>query len=139
MNSATSPAPETCFAGKGGGAVIHELAHFRIVRQGRVTVVTPTVFDFIDQTTNFESKKELIRFAQDEKPDKVVVNFQNVQRFSTEFIGTLLSLKKQMGTGGKIKLCSLQPVQRDIFRVLNLDGTVFQILTDVDEAVRSFA
>lgn len=119
--------------------MIHELAHFRIVRQGGVTVVTPTVFDFIDQTTNFESKKELIRFAQEEKPNMVVVDFQNVQRFSTEFIGTLLSLKKQMGTGGKIKLCSMQPVQRDIFRVLNLDGTVFQILTDVDEAVRSFA
>jgi hypothetical protein len=30
-------------------------------------------------------------------------------------------------------------VHRDIFRVLNLDGTVFQILADVEEAVRSFA
>ena len=119
--------------------MIHELAHFRIVRQGDVTVVTPTVFDFIDQTTNFESKKELIRFAQEEKPDKVVMDFQNVQRFSTEFIGTLLSFKKQMSAGGKIKLCSLQPVLRDILRVLNLDGTVFQIFADVDEAVRSFS
>lgn len=139
MSCPVSPAPQTRFVGNGGGAVIHELAHFRIVRQGDVTVVTPTVFDFIDQTTNFESKKELIHFAQEQKPEKVVMDFQNVQRFSTEFIGMLLSFKKQMGAGGKIRLCSLQPVQRDIFRVLNLDGTVFQILADVDEAVRSFA
>jgi len=119
--------------------VCHELSCFRIERQGDVTIVTPTVFDFIDQTTNFESKKELVHFAQQEQPDKVVIDFQNIQRFSTEFIGTLLSFKKQMGAGGKIKLCSLQPVQRDIFRVLNLDGTVFQILDDVNAAVQSFA
>ena len=119
--------------------MIHELAHFRIERKGDVTIVTPTVFDFIDQTTNFESKKELVQFAQNEKPDKVVIDFQNIQRSSTEFIGTLLSFKKQIGAGGKIKLCSLQPVQRDIFRVLNLDGTEFEILADVNEAVRSFS
>ena len=131
--------PPAGFARNGGGAVCHELSCFRIERQGDVTVVTPTVFDFIDQTTNFESKKELVHFAQQEQPDKVVIDFQNIQRFSTEFIGTLLSFKKQMGAGGKIKLCSLQPVQRDIFRVLNLDGTVFQILDDVNAAVQSFA
>jgi len=119
--------------------VIHQLAHFRIEAKGEVTVVTPTVFDFIDQAVNFESKKELITFARREQLDKVVVDFQNIQRFSTEFIGTLLSLKRQIGAAGKIKLCSLQPVQRDIFRVLNLDGTVFEILEDVNEAVRSFS
>lgn len=118
--------------------MIQELEHFRISRQGDVTVITPTVFDFIDQTTNFESKKELIRFAQDAKPDKVVMDLQNVQRFSTEFIGTLLSLKRQMGSSGKIKLCSLQPVQLDILRVLNLVPTVFEVYADADEAVRSF-
>ena len=115
----------------------NQLEHFRIERRGDVTVVTPTVFDFLDQVTNFEAKRELIRFAQNEKPEKVVVDFSNVQRFSTEFIGTLLSFKRQMGTGGKISLCSLQPVHRDIFRVLNLDGTVFQIFDDVQQAVDS--
>ena len=115
-----------------------QLEHFRIGRQGDVIVVTPTVFDFLDQVTNFEAKRELIRFAQNEKPEKVVVDFSNVQRFSTEFIGTLLSFKRQMGTGGRISLCSLQPVHRDIFRVLNLDGTVFQIFDEVKQAVESF-
>lgn len=119
--------------------MIRELAHFRIERKADVTIVTPIVFDFIDQTLNFESKKELVEFAQREKPLKVVVDFQNIQRFSTEFIATLLSFKKQIGAGAKIKLCSLQPVQRDIFRVLNLDGTAFEILEDVGEAVRSFS
>lgn len=119
--------------------MIHELSHFRIERQGAVTIITPTVFDFVEQAASFEFKKELVHFAQQEKPDKVVIDFQNIQRFATDFIGTLMSLKKQMGSGGKIKLCSMQPVQRDIFRVLNLDGTVFQILEDVNEAVQAFS
>lgn len=115
-----------------------QLEHFRIVAQGDVTVVTPTVFDFLDQTTNFDSKRELIRFAQEQQPTKAVVDFHNVRHFSTEFIGTLLSFKRQMGASGRIALCALQPVHRDIFRVLNLDGTVFQIFATVDEAVQSF-
>ena len=115
-----------------------QLEHFRIEQQGDVTIVTPTVFDFLDQVTNFEAKRELIRFAQNEKPGKAVVDFHNVQRFSTEFIGTLLSFKRQMGEGARISLCSMQPVHRDIFRVLNLDGTVFQIFDDVTQAVESF-
>ena len=116
-----------------------QLEHFRIEQQGDVIIVTPTVFDFLDQVTNFEAKRELIRFAQNEKPHKAVVDFHNVQRFSTEFIGTLLSFKRQMGEGARISLCSMQPVHRDIFRVLNLDGTVFQIFDDVTHAVESFA
>jgi len=126
------------FSGKGGRAVTSQLEHFRIEQQGDVTVVTPTVFDFLDQVTNFEAKRELIRFAQNEKPVKAVIDFHNVQRFSTEFIGTLLSFKRQMGEGARISLCSMQPVHRDIFRVLNLDGTVFQIFDDVTHAVESF-
>lgn len=117
---------------------MNQLEHFRIVVDGDVIVVTPTVFDFLDQVTNFESKRELIRFAQEHRPGKAVVDFHNVQRFSTEFIGMLLSFKRQMGANGKIALCAMQPVHRDIFRVLNLDGTVFQIFATVDEAVQSF-
>jgi len=115
-----------------------QLEHFRIKKNGDLIIVTPTVFDFLDQVTNFEAKRELIRFAQTENPAKAVVDFQHVQRFSTEFIGTLLSFKRQMGADGRIALCAMQPVHRDIFRVLNLDGTVFEIFETLEEAVQSF-
>jgi len=114
-----------------------QLEYFRVERRGEVTIVTPTVFDFIDQVPNFEAKRELIRYTQDQKPLKAVVDFHNIQRFGTEFIGMLLSFKRQMGEGAKISLCSMQPVHRDIFRVLNLDGTVFQIFDDVPHALAS--
>ena len=115
-----------------------EWKYFRIERQRDVVVVTLTVSDFRGEVTNFESKRELIQIVQGEKPDKLVIDFQNVQSFSSDFIGTLLSLKRQVGTGGKIKLCSMQPAQREIFRVCRLDDTVFPILANVDAAVQSF-
>jgi len=115
-----------------------QLEYFRVDQRGEVAVVTPTVFDFIDQVTNFEAKRELIRFAQDQKPHKAIVDFHNVQRFGTEFIGTLLSFKRQMGEGAKISLCAMQPVHREVFRVLNLDGTVFQIFDELPPALASF-
>lgn len=115
-----------------------QFEHFRIAIMEDVTVVTPTIFDFLDQATNFDAKRELVLFAQTAKPAKAVVDFQNVQRFSTEFIGTLLSFKRQMDADGRIALCAMQPIHRDIFRVLNLDGTVFRIFDTVEEAVQSF-
>ena len=115
-----------------------DLKYFRIERRRDVTVVTLTVSDFRGEVTNFESKRELIQIVQSEKLEKVVIDFQNVQSFSSDFIGTLLSLKRQVGIGGQIKLCSMQPAQREIFRVCRLDDTVFPILANVDDAVQSF-
>jgi len=126
--------------GRGGDAVFQEWTYFRVERRGDVTVVTPTVSDLFGLAINSELRKELLRFVQGEKPEKVVVDFHNVQRFLTDWISTLLSLKKRLVVSvGQVKLCSMQPMHREIFRLCNLDGTVFQILEDVNEAVQSFS
>lgn len=119
--------------------MFEEWTYFRVERRGDVTVVMPTVSDLFGLVVNSELRKELVRFVQGETPGKVVVDFHHIQRFSTDWITTLISLKKRIGTGGEIELCSMQPLQRKIFRELNLDGTVFQILANVNEAVQSFS
>jgi len=120
--------------------VFQEWTYFRVERRGDVTVVTPTVSDLFGLAINSELRKELLRFVQGEKPEKVVVDFHNVQRFLTDWISTLLSLKKRLVVnGGEVKLCSMRPTHREIFRLCNLDGTAFQILETVNEAVQSFS
>jgi anti-anti-sigma regulatory factor len=123
----------------GGPSVTERYEHFRVERTGDVTIITPTVFDFLDQLTNLEAKKEFVQFAQTDKPTNLVVDFQNIQRFSTEFIGTLMSVKKQLGASGQMKLCAMQEMHREIFQLLNLDGTVFEIHEDAAKAVASFS
>jgi anti-anti-sigma regulatory factor len=119
--------------------VSQNLEYFHIERQNDVTIVTPIFSDFLGEVINFESKKELVHFADSVRPEKVVVDFRNIHCFSTDFVGTLLSFKKRIPPGGAVKLCSLQPVHREIFQIFHLDGTVFSILETVQEAVRSFA
>lgn len=117
-----------------------DLEFFRVEQRGDVTVVTPTVSDLFDLAVSCELRKELIRFVQDEKSKKVVVDCHNIQRFSTDWVTTLLSLKKRLvAASGGVNLCSMPPVQREIFDVLHLPGTVFQILDTVEEAVQAFA
>jgi anti-anti-sigma regulatory factor len=117
-----------------------DFEYFRVEQRGDVTVATPAVSDLFDLAVSCELRKEMIRFVQDEKPKKVVVDFHNIQRFSTDWITTLLSLKKRVvETGGDVKLCSMSPVQREIIDIFHLVPTVFQILDTVEEAVQAFS
>lgn len=112
--------------------------YFRVELVGDVTMVTPTVFDFLTQLANVEMKKELTKYAQQEQPMKVLVNFENIQRFSTEFIGNLLSMKKVLGPEAAVKLCTMEPLHREVFDMLKLTGTVFPIYDTKAEACKSF-
>ena len=118
----------------------NELKYFSIERQGDVTIITPTVADFLGETTNFEAKRELIALARGENPQKVVIDFHNVERFSTEFIGVLLSFKRQLNPGPsgwrEIKLCSLKSGFGFTFRTME-GSTPFVIVDTLTHALES--
>ena len=114
------------------------LRYFSVEQLGDVTLVTITVKDFLNQLANVEMKMEFIKYAQEEELKRLIVNFDNVERFSTELIGTMLSVKKLVGEDGDVKLCCMDEIQRDIFRLLRLDGTVFEIHDTVTSAREAF-
>ena len=115
-----------------------QFRYFRVELLGDVTIVTPIEPDFLAQLRNVEIKKELIEYVQQELPMKVLVNFENIQRFSTEFIGNLLSMKKIVGSEATIKLCSMEPLHREVFDMLKLTESVFAIYDTKAEAIDSF-
>ena len=112
--------------------------YFRVEQLDDVTILTLTVRDFRNQLANVEMKSEFIKYAQKDKPKYLIVNFENVERFSTELIGTMLSIKKLLGEEGELKLCCLEVILHDVFRLLKLDGTVFEIYDTVTNARESF-
>ncbi len=114
-----------------------QFRYFNVEQRGDVTLVTMTWRDFLNQLANVELKVELMKYAREESPTRLVVNFENVDRFSTELIGTMLSVKKLLGEEGAIRLCCMDELQRDVFRLLQLDGTVFEIHDTVDSALES--
>jgi anti-anti-sigma regulatory factor len=69
-------------------------------------------------------------------PAALLVNFADVARSSTEVINCLLVAKKKLlSEGGDLKLCDLRDSLRHTYRILNLDGTVFEIFETEEEAV----
>ena len=68
----------------------------------------------------------------------LVVNFQNVQRFSTALLGKLIGLKKKAAeAGGTVKLACIPPNIMEIFKVTGLNAA-FEIFEDEMAAIKSF-
>jgi anti-anti-sigma factor len=68
----------------------------------------------------------------------ILMNFENVQRFSTALLGKLVGLKKKaVEAGGTVKLCCIPPHILEIFKVTGLDAA-FEIHGDEVDAISSF-
>ena len=81
--------------------------------------------------------EELLAVLEDDSNENLVVNFENVNFFSSAAINKLIVLEKHMrARGGEIRLTNLQPEVRDLFSYTHLDQ-VFQIRTDDAEALES--
>ena len=87
-----------------------------------------------------ELEDELLNIIDQRQPTKVIVNFARVTHCSTSVINGLLRGKKRLTRiDGALKLCGMRDTVREAYRILNLDGTVFEIYDDVAAALRTFA
>jgi anti-sigma B factor antagonist len=79
--------------------------------------------------------RELRRLIEDEGHTRLVVNFAGVRYLSTEVLGILVGLQKKVDpVRGSIVLCGLDPLLRDMVRIVHLDR-VFDICGDEAEAL----
>jgi anti-anti-sigma regulatory factor len=86
-----------------------------------------------------EFQDELLLLLEREPTKKLLVNFQKVSQCSTSVINALLRAKKKLlASKGQIKLCSMNPVIREAYKLLNLDGTVFHIHDTEPESLAAF-
>jgi len=106
-----------------------------------VVVVTLKPDDFFDQQTISTAKRELLELAKTEQPTQVIVSFQNVRRFSSAFIGALVSLREHLRfhhPEAELKLSSLQPAHREVFRLVDPHQALFKLYETVADAFRAF-
>jgi anti-anti-sigma factor len=113
--------------------------HFEIETERGVTVVQLTDLELLDQLVTHEMQEELVRFVEEDKPKWLIVNFDGVRRCSTEIINAMLRTRKRISAlGGDMRLCSMHHTIRDVFRMLNLEGNVFEIFDTLAEAKQGF-
>ncbi|MEQ8787065.1 MAG: STAS domain-containing protein [Pirellulaceae bacterium] len=113
--------------------------HFEVETDQGITIVKLTDFELLDQLVTYEMQNELVQFLEQEKPQRLIVSFDGVRRCSTEIINSMLRARKRVAAeGGDMRLCSMHSTIRDVFRMLNLEGNVFEIFDALPPAKEGF-
>jgi anti-sigma B factor antagonist len=70
---------------------------------------------------------------------RLLINFDRIQQVSSAALGKLVKLiGRAQAVRGRLKLCSLHPDLRQVFRITRLDR-IFEIYETEDEALAAFA
>jgi anti-anti-sigma factor len=79
--------------------------------------------------------EQLGRLLDDEGQNRLLVNFGGVQYLSSDVLAILALLQKRMDPArGRIQLCGMDPLLRDMVRITRLDR-VFDVCGDEAEAL----
>ena len=113
--------------------------HFHVQQDGQVTIIQLVDLRLFDTLIISELQDELINYLEADRPSQVLVNFDGVTHCSTSVINALLKAKKRvLESGGTLKLCTMTEPIREAYRMLNLDGTVFEIYDSSADAIAAF-
>jgi anti-anti-sigma regulatory factor len=81
-------------------------------------------------------KLELLQIFEATACKTAIVDFQNVKLISSSVISSMLGVKRQLSASGvPFLMCGMSDSLRYVFRTLNMDGNVFNIVDDVSEAL----
>jgi anti-sigma B factor antagonist len=111
---------------------------FQVTYHDDVTVI------HLDSTSldnvNFQWSDALVEFVEQQRPRRLVVNLELVDRIQSVAIGALIRLDKRMRAySGQLRLCGMHRDLRQVFKVTKLDGAVFRIFDSCRLARESFA
>lgn len=113
--------------------------HLMVRLEGDVLVIELIDPKLFDTTTVTQLQDELLRLVDAERPSKAIVDFVRVVHCSTAVINGLLRAKRRLtANNGALKLCGMTEGIRDAYKMLNLDGTVFQIYDALKDAIAAF-
>jgi anti-anti-sigma factor len=108
--------------------------HVRIIERTALIRLEDAEFLFDEEAVRVLGE-QLDRLIQDDGHARLVVNLGGVRYLCRTVLGKLAWLAKQVEPlGGRIQLCGLDPVVRDLLRITRLDG-VFDVCGDEIEAL----
>ena len=116
-----------------------EYEHLVIRRADDVLVIELIDPKLFDTATVTQLQDELLLLVDTERPEKAIVDFGRGVHCSTAVINGLLRARKRLtANGGQLRLCGMTSGIRDAYKMLNLDGTVFQIHDTLEQAALAF-
>jgi len=73
------------------------------------------------------------------RPERLIINFSKVRFAGSGTIGILVEAAKKLSQhGGMLKFCCMDENVRETFRLLGLEGRIFEIFNQEQEAIAAF-
>ena len=103
-----------------------------------VTIARFTDKKILDESNIQIIGNQLFNLVDEDHRQKIVLDFTNVEYLSSAALGKLITMdKKVKAAGGKLRLCSIRPDIKEVFKITRLDK-LFQIVDNRDKAVEGF-
>ena len=98
--------------------------------------VIATLRGEIDLHNSPNVRARLLKFVDESKPKKLVLNLAEVPYMDSSAIAVLVeALQKMRKTGGKIFLTNLQPRVKGLLEIARLDS-IFSVVASEDDALK---
>ena len=105
---------------------------------GDVTVVRFVDRKILDEASIQELGHELFQLVEEEKREKILLNFTKVDFLSSAALGKLITMdKKVKAHSGKLKLSNIRPEIYEVFAITKLNK-LFDIKDDEADALAAF-
>jgi anti-sigma B factor antagonist len=102
--------------------------------------VAIVAFDSPSVTNTEEIKAacaKINKFIDDNHPQKIVIDFENVKFFSSEVLGTIVAVRAKLNSyGGEVVISAINPQLYRVFKITNLDK-IFKFYPDLNSAVQT--
>lgn len=113
--------------------------HFRVEDLDETTVLHLHDAEYFDRLVINELQDEMVEFVKTQTPDRLLISFGPVRRMSSELIGGLIKVRDwTVGNDGHLKLCDMHKSIREVFKMMNLDGKMFEIHDSMPQALDAF-
>ncbi|HEX3657858.1 MAG TPA: STAS domain-containing protein [Pirellulales bacterium] len=110
-----------------------------VSQMGDVTVVRFVDRRILDESNIHEMGQEMFQLVEEEKRQKLLLNFTSVEFLSSAALGKLITLdKKVKAHGGTLRLSNIRPEIYEVFAITKLNK-LFDIRDDEANALHAFA
>lgn len=105
---------------------------------GDVTIARFADKKILDETRIQHIGNQLFGLVDEDKRQKIVLDFDNVEYLSSAALGKLITLdKKVKAAGGQLRMCNIRPEIKEVFVITRLDQ-LFKMFDDQESALEKF-
>ncbi len=116
-----------------------DILNIEMTAEGRVAVITFKAASINSAEKITAAAEQIKNFIGENRPEKIVFDFEKVKFFSSQVLGLLLDIRARMEmSNGQVVISAIDPHLHKVFRITNLDR-IFKFFADKKNAVEAMS